>query len=411
MKHDGIPKAAVHGLSTKQGVRHMGELLAFTPPARKRLETVKIALTDQRIKKLTREGFHWDSKADGLAVRVTKAGAKTFVFRRQVHGALINIALGPTSMTVDDARKAVLQYNGAIAGGRDIRAEKRAERAKAKPLTLGDAFDSFKTSKARRPSTLTDYEFLWRDHIPGGLKRKAVTDILTNDVEAAKVAVMRKGRTRTAAKVVVLLSTLLRFAGRRFDNPAADVSRPEMVRRTRRLNRDELAAVFAVLTANRGEFWSDFLSIALMTGARRGALQAMRWADLHLDDNLWLVPATWSKNGHELAIALPGPTVQILRARQATASSPWVWPSPNSASGHVVEPRKALAKLLRDAGVTTKISPHDLRRTVGSRLAMTGANAATISAALGHLSADSAKAYVHLTTEPVKEAIEKAMGL
>jgi succinylarginine dihydrolase len=42
---------------------------------------------------------------------------------------------------------------------------------------------------------------------------------------------------------------------------------------------------------------------------------------------------------------------------------------------------------------------------------MRGANAATISAALGHLSADSAKAYVHLTTDPVREAIERALGL
>ena len=390
----------------------MGELVAFTPKARKRVETVKIALTDGRVKKLSREGFHWDAKADGLAVRVTKAGAKTFVFRRQIHGALVNIAIGASGgMTVDDARKAVLQYNGAIAGGRDIRAEKRAERAKAKPTTLADAFEAFKTSKERRPSTLTDYEFLWRDHVPAGLKRKAVADIVTSDVEAAKAAVMRKGRARTAAKIVVLLSTLLRFAGRKHDNPAADVSRPEMVRRTRRLNRDELAAVLKVLGDRRGEFWADFVAVALMTGARRGALQAMRWADIHLDDNLWLVPATWSKNGHELAIALPARAVDILRARQAEAASQWVWPSSDSASGHVVEPRKALANLLKAAGVTTKISPHDLRRTVGSRLAMTGANAATISAALGHLSADSARAYVHLTTEPVKEAIEKALGL
>ena len=148
-----------------------------------------------------------------------------------------------------------------------------------------------------------------------------------------------------------------------------------------------------------------------MTGARRGALQTMRWADLHLDDGVWTVPATWSKNGHELALALPGRAVEILRARQANASSQWVWPSQDSASKHVVEPRKALARVLKAAGVGAKISMHDLRRTVGSRLAMTGANAATIGAALGHVSPQSARAYVHLTTEPVKEAIEKALGL
>jgi hypothetical protein len=42
---------------------------------------------------------------------------------------------------------------------------------------------------------------------------------------------------------------------------------------------------------------------------------------------------------------------------------------------------------------------------------VSGASAATISAALGHLSPASARAYVHLNTEPVREAIEKALGL
>jgi integrase len=148
-----------------------------------------------------------------------------------------------------------------------------------------------------------------------------------------------------------------------------------------------------------------------MTGARRGALEAMRWTDLHLDEGVLLVPATWSKNGRELAIALPTKAVDILRARQADATSQWVWPSETARDGHVVEPRKALAGLLRAAGVETRIGMHDLRRTVGSRLAMSGANAATISAALGHLSPDTARAYVHLTTESVRAAIEKALGL
>ena len=71
-----------------------------------------------------------------------------------------------------------------------------------------------------------------------------------------------------------------------------------------------------------------------------------------------------------------------------TTTSQWVWPSETARDGHVAEPRKALTRLLKEAGVETKLSMHDLRRTVGSRLAMSGANAATISAALGHLSPD-----------------------
>jgi integrase len=392
----------------------MGQLAAFPKPVRKRPDTKKVALTDNRVAKLTSEGFHWDAKFDGLAVRVTNGGARTFVFRRKIDGRLVNIALGSAAgMTVEDARKAVLKLNGNIADGRDIRAERRNEKAKAarQQLTLGDAFETFKASRQRKPSTLVDYEFLWRDYVPPGLKRRPIADIEATDIEAAKIAALKKGRIRTAAKVVVLLNTVLRSAGRKHDNPAAGVSRPETVRRTRRLNREELAAVLKVLDERRGQFWGDFFHIALMTGARRGALEAMRWADIHLDDGVWLVPANWSKNGRELAIALPRKAVDLLRARQSEATSQWVWPSEVARDGHIEEPRKALAALLKAAGVKTRVSMHDLRRTVGSRLAMSGANAATISAALGHLSPDSARAYVHLTTEPVRLAIEKALGL
>jgi integrase len=392
----------------------MGELLAFQKKPRRRPPTVKVALTDKRVEKLTGEGFHWDKKVDGLAVRVTEAGAKSYVFRRQVHGQLVNITLGKTSgMTVDAARRTVLQLNGETAAGRNIRAERKAAMAVAakRPQTLSDAFDVFKVARERRPSTKIDHDFLWRDYVPATLKRKPVVEIDARDVEAAKAAAMKKGRARTTGKLVVFLGALLRTAGRKHDNPAAEVSRPEPNRRTRRLNKDELAGVLKVLDDRRGQFWSDFIAVALMTGARRGALQAMRWSDLHLDDGVWTVPATWSKNGRELAIALPNRAVDILKARQGTTTGQWVWPSEGAKSGHVAEPRKPLERLLRAAGVETKLSMHDLRRTVGSRLAMSGANAATISAALGHLSPVSARAYVHLTTDPVRAAIEKALGL
>jgi integrase len=392
---------------------NMGELLAFPKQAEKRAPTKKIALTDDRVAKLTGEGLHWDKKVDGLVVRITEAGGKSYVFRRQIHGRLVNITLGKTSgLKVEDARKTALKLNGETADGKDVRAERKALRARTakKAPTLAEAFEAFKAARERRPSTVVDHEFLW-GRVPTSMKRKLVADITSDDVEAAKQIEMKAGRSRTAAKLVVFLTAILNAAGRKHDNPASDVKRPAPNRRTRRLDRDELAAFLKVLEARRGQFWPDFIAVALMTGARRAALQAMQWEDLHLDDALWTVPAEWSKNKTELAIALPTKAVEVLKARKNTASSQWVWPSDDAASGHVSEPRKPLDRLLAEAGVKAKLSMHDLRRTVGSRLAMTGANAATISAALGHLSQASAKAYVHLTTEPVRAAIEKALGL
>ena len=97
----------------------MGDILALRQNTPKRTPTKKVALTDIRVAKLAPEGFHWDERVDGLAVRVTKAGTKSFVFRRQVQGRLVNITLGKTNgMTVEDARKAVLKLNGSTADGR-----------------------------------------------------------------------------------------------------------------------------------------------------------------------------------------------------------------------------------------------------------------------------------------------------
>ena len=100
---------------------------------------------------------------------------------------------------MEDARRAVLKMNGNIADGTTPRRKKgKADRAR---WPISGSVEAFKGSRERRPSTQTDYEFLWRDHVPAGLKRKAVVDIETS--EAAKQALGKKHRT--ANKVVVFL--------------------------------------------------------------------------------------------------------------------------------------------------------------------------------------------------------------
>ena len=189
---------AVHELSTEL---NMGQLLVFQK-RRVRPSTVKVALTDKRVEKLIGEGFRWDAKIDGLAVRITRAGAKSYVFRRQVHGQLVNITLGKTSgMTVDAARRAALQLNGDTAAGRDIRAERKAVRAVAakRPQMLADAFDAFKAAHDRRPSTksttISSGATMCR-----GAQAKACHGDRVSDIEAAKaVAIRRAGCGRRAS--------------------------------------------------------------------------------------------------------------------------------------------------------------------------------------------------------------------
>jgi len=66
--------------------------------------------------------------------------------------------------------------------------------------------------------------------------------------------------------------------------------------------------------------------------------------------------------------------------------------------------------LLNAAGVHEHVTLHDIRRTLGSRLAMSGTTGATISKVLGHVSAQSLKHYLHLDVQAGSEAIDKLMA-
>jgi integrase len=60
--------------------------------------------------------------------------------------------------------------------------------------------------------------------------------------------------------------------------------------------------------------------------------------------------------------------------------------------------------------VTEHATLHDVRRTLGSRLAIDGVAGQTISKVLGHVSPQSLKAYAHLDVAAGREAIERTMA-
>jgi integrase len=391
-------------------------VIDFPPRARARAPSNKVALTEQRVANLKPTGstlYINDARMPGLSVRVTKAGVKSYVYTRKVHGKLFRKTLGKAAaLTLASARTAAATYNGEIAKGIDVAAIWKAARGAAgvKSITLAAAYERFLTLKDRRPSTVTDYKMLWRIHVPDRLKRKPLAEITSADVEKLKAEVGRKAQ-RTANKVVVLISAIMAKSGRWADNPGRGVEKFEERVRTRRLSAEELARLWKVLDSAEGTLWADFFKVLIVTGARRAALCSMRWEDLDLDAGVWVVPATWSKNRREMAVPLTSIAVGVLRKRQGRRTrSPWVWPSAKARIGHVVNPEKPWRTFLKAAEIKERASLHDVRRTLGSTLAKSGAAAAIISKALGHVSPQSARAYVHLDVEPARAAIEKALG-
>jgi integrase len=372
------------------------------------------SLTELRIEKLKATGTEYyvqDGRQPGLSVRVSAQGVRAFVFTKKKDGRLTRITIGRSpAMRLDDARRAVQRLNGDMAMGVDVRAERKAERdaAKQRVVTMDDAFEQFLRAKERRESTVTDYRCLWRMHAPASLKRRAVAEVTTGDIKSAMQALGTK--RRTANKLVVLLGAVLSKAGRRADNPARDIERHQEHVRTRRLSPDELRRVWSALGQEQG--WGDFFRLLILTGARRGAFCRMRWGNIDLEAGVWLVPAEWSKSKREMAIPLTMDAVRILRARRGHVEGEWVWPATRGrrVTGHVVNPEKPWRRVLKAAGVLEHTTLHDVRRTLGSRLAMGNVAGETISAVLGHVSPQSRKAYTHLDAGAGREAIERVMG-
>jgi integrase len=142
----------------------------------------------------------------------------------------------------------------------------------------------------------------------------------------------------------------------------------------------------------------------------------MRYCDLDLEAGVWLVPTEWAKSKREMAIPLTDEAVRILKARRVNCQQlEWVWPSGSSrgrasVTNHVVNPEKPWRRILKSAGVKEHATLHDVRRTLGSRLAMDGVAGATISKVLGHVSSQSLKHYAHLDVTAGREAVENALA-
>lgn len=104
--------------------------------------------------------------------------------------------------------------------------------------------------------------------------------------------------------------------------------------------------------------------------------------------------------------------VAIIQARKPADEeqdpSPWVFPA-NSRAGYLDAPKKRWAALLQRAGLED-LRLHDLRRSMGSWQAKTGASLLTIGKSLGHKSASATLIYARLDVDPVRASMEKVAG-
>jgi integrase len=352
-----------------------------------------------------------DTETNGLRLRVSPKGVKTFsLLRRVKNGPMERITLGryPDIKTEEAARKAK-QLNGVIAEGANPAELRRAHRGE---LTFAELFDEYIERHAKlRKRTWKEDAQKYRDYIEKHLAGRKISGISRQDIAAIHSKITRAGHPTVANRVKDLLSSIFGRAvkwGLLDANPAAGIEDNKETSRDRFLRPGELPKLFEALSEEHNSAFRDFFLLALLTGARRHNVRSMRWADIDLDSSEWRIPMT--KNGQPQHVPLVPEAVAVLRQRrEAIPEGEFVFPAARTDSklGHISGERKAWLRILDRAGIED-VRIHDLRRTMGSWQARTGASMVIIGKSLGHKSQQATAIYARLDLDPVRQSMETA---
>ena len=362
----------------------------------------------------SRATYH-DTKAIGLQLRVTSTGAKTFSIYRRTKGAgPERVTLGRfPSMTVEQARRTAATINAEIENGGKPAAVKRAHKAE---MTVDEFFTLYGEQHGSKLTVWRDMQQRYRDYLKKSLGRVKLTAVTRGQIAKCLVDVEKAGKSPATARLVRALASGL-FAkaiewGFAETNPATGVKvAGKVVSRDRFLQADELPRFFAAVVEESSDSMRDFILLSLLTGARRANVCAMHWRELDLRAGVWRIPTT--KNGEPQSVTLCPEASEILTARQETTAGGFVFPS-TSASGHMVEPKKGVIRIMQRAGIPygrnepNGVTLHDLRRTLGSWQARTGASLAIIGKSLNHKSQQATAIYARLDLDPVRASVNAA---
>ena len=304
-----------------------------------------------------------------------------------------------------------MSFHADLSAGHSQVEEKRELDAE---LTLSESFELYLERhlfKSRRcgpamKKCFNNWLYHWKDRKLSSISRESV---------AILHAQLAKDRGKYAAnRCLQLISAIYNKAILwklcKTDNPARSITKFAEFSRERVLREDEIGSFFSALDQEPRDQFYDVIMLLILTGQRKSNVLAMRWQDIDLTAKTWSVPGELMKNGQTLTIALTEKEIAILESRVDKKTSDFVFPSPGK-RGHYIEPKRRWKELLERAQISD-FHIHDLRRTLASYMANSGANVALIQSALNHKDLQTTlKVYAKVARRAELEAREKAHEL
>lgn len=351
-----------------------------------------------------------------------------------------------TARRQDDCKAKLNDIKTQSSGGLLPDAERRGE-------TLGSLLDAWLTSIKPdvRAGTYHNYEQYVRDHFKPALGRVKLTELRPVKIQQFLATKRTDGRirpigkgedaarpltARTVRHLYVVLNTALRWGLRKgflTVNPCDRVDAP-------RVEKDEVKPLSAEHTgkllataSDAGDPLAALWELAALTGARKGELLAIRWADLDLESGTVHIRRTQvsTKNGEGIynapktarsrrALDLAADVVASLRAHHDRQSWDRQKLGEDYADHDLVfatslgtpldqgNVTRAFKRALKAAGLSEMTKFHHLRHGAATMMLGAGEAVTTVSEYLGHSSpAVTMAIYAHVVPGATRRAAER----
>jgi integrase len=263
--------------------------------------------------------IYWDSGCPGFGVKVTPKGRKVFIVLYRTGGAgskLRKYTIGPYGrLTLHQARLAAQKVFAAKLEGRDPAAEKREAKRRVVADRVEDLLESFIVQRLSQNRSGGEIARLLRREVGKAWTGKSIHEISKRDVVEVVSAIEQRGAPIAANKTLKSIKTFLRWCvGRAVldQSPAEGVPLPaKEVARDRVLEDQELARV--ILAARRiGGPYGGIVELLALTGQRREEVARLTWQELDLEQRVWTLPKSRTKNAKAHVVHLSDQSVAVL---------------------------------------------------------------------------------------------------
>jgi integrase len=339
----------------------------------------------------------YDSELKGFLVRLGKTKAVYCVAKR-CNGKMTRVVIGDHGVFLPEhndpklnARKRAAIIIAELESGDNPNETKKERREQG--ITLAEAFENYVLDNPRlKMNTVKIYRGLLNNHAADWMK-KPLKEITAEMVAKRHTEITRKSFPESANKFVRTLRAIC-YSNKQLlpDNPACMPRKKwnPSKRRTGLVQAHQLPDWYIALTDYPNQDIADYLMLLLLTGLRRSEGFSLFWKDLDLKGKTLIARDT--KNGKDHTMPLSDFLCEMLERRMKGKINDFIFPSVTSTTGHLVEPKKAVASIANAAGF--KINCHDLRRTFMSVAAHLGISETHIKRLVNHSVTDVTGGYI-----------------